>query len=89
MGLISVPVLLAVAAIAVAFKLFKYFTSESPSLNPLRNDSRTEIKPKEIDQKKRDAVLKQGNNEISIIYYMDNYSLEEHMFSLHEIIKKS
>lgn len=81
MGLISVPVLLAVAAVAVAFKLFRYFTSESPSLNPLRNDSRTEIKPKEIDQKKRDAVLKQGKNEICMIYYMDNHSLE-HLFFL-------
>lgn len=67
MGLISLPVLLAVAAVAVAFKLFRYFTSKSPSLNPLRNDSRTEIKPKEIDQKKRDAVLKQGKNEVSIL----------------------
>lgn len=81
MGLISVPVLLAVAAVAVAFKLFRYFTSESPSLNPLRNDSRTEIKPKEIDQKKRDAILKQGKNEICMLYYMDNRSLE-HLFFL-------
>lgn len=81
MGLISVPVLLAVAAVAVAFKLFRYFTSESPSLNPLRNDSCTEIKPKEIDQKKRDAILKQGKNEICMLYYMDNRSLE-HLFFL-------
>ncbi|KAK3893041.1 hypothetical protein Pcinc_003119 [Petrolisthes cinctipes] len=73
MGLISVPVLVAVGAVAVAiaFKLFKHLTSKSPSWNPFRNDSRTEIKPKVNDQKKRDVVLKQGFSQEKIPENLD------------------
>lgn len=43
----------------VAIKIIKYFHAES-SPNPFQEVVQAKVQPKVLDQKKRDAVLKQG-----------------------------
>lgn len=60
MALISLPVLVAVGAAAVLVKALFFFFSKSSSPNPFQGPHSFQVKPKVLDQKKRDAVLKQG-----------------------------
>lgn len=60
MGILSLPVLALIAIVGVVIKAVLYFTAKSPSENPFKEPIRTPVKPKVTDQKKRDAVLKQG-----------------------------
>lgn len=63
MGILSLPVLALIAIVGVVIKAVLYFTAKSPSENPFKEPIRTPVKPKVTDQKKRDAVLKQGFSE--------------------------
>jgi len=59
MGII-VPVLVCAALVAALLKALGYFDNKPKASNPFTHDTTTTPKPKVIDQKLRDAVLKQG-----------------------------
>lgn len=59
MGLISLPTALLLLGIWLVLRLVRYLLTES-SPNPFQEVVKVKPKPKVLDQKKRDAVLKQG-----------------------------
>ncbi|XP_066955488.1 all-trans-retinol 13,14-reductase-like [Macrobrachium rosenbergii] len=56
------PLLIAAAAAFVVVKLLMFVFSKPSSANPFEKRCTAEIRPKVIDQKQRDQVLKQGFN---------------------------
>ncbi|KAG0715457.1 putative all-trans-retinol 13,14-reductase [Chionoecetes opilio] len=62
MGLVSPSTALLLLVVWVIWKALKYLLAES-SPNPFQEVVKSKVKPKILDQKKRDAVLKQGFSE--------------------------
>ncbi|KAK7076744.1 hypothetical protein SK128_022175, partial [Halocaridina rubra] len=60
MALLSLSLFMAIAAIAILYKALRFMFAKSPSPNPFDVNPTYEVKPKVIDQKQRDAVLKKG-----------------------------
>ncbi|XP_064108967.1 LOW QUALITY PROTEIN: all-trans-retinol 13,14-reductase-like [Macrobrachium nipponense] len=54
------PLLIAAAAAFMVVKLLMFIFAKPPSANPFEKRCTAEIRPKVIDQKQRDQVLKQG-----------------------------
>lgn len=59
MAFVSISTVTVVLLFWVALKAIKYLQAKS-SPNPFQEVIRAKVQPKVIDQKKRDAVLKQG-----------------------------
>lgn len=59
MAFMSVPTAILMLLFWAALKAIKYFLKKS-SPTPFQEVVKDEVKPKVVDQKKRDAVLKQG-----------------------------
>ncbi|CAL4152973.1 unnamed protein product, partial [Meganyctiphanes norvegica] len=57
---ILIPVLVCAAVVAALLKALGYFDNRPKANNPFSHDTQTPPKPKVIDQKQRDAVLKQS-----------------------------
>ena len=67
MGLISLETALLLLVIWIILKVIRYLLAESSSPNPFQEVVKGKAKPKILDQKKRDAVLKQGE---CLLYFL-------------------
>ncbi|XP_050714755.1 all-trans-retinol 13,14-reductase-like [Eriocheir sinensis] len=70
MAFLSIPTAILLLLFWVALKAIKHFLKKS-SPNPFQEVVKDEVKPKVIDQKKRDAVLKQGFTEEKVPSNLD------------------